>query len=48
MHLTEHDIDGNTRTIMGAESGTMARIEGRPRLRRQPRLAAGLLIHGVA
>ena len=28
VHLTEHDIDGKTRTIMGAESGTMARIEG--------------------
>ena len=28
VHLTEHDIDGKTRTIMGAEAGTMARIEG--------------------
>lgn len=28
VHLTEHDIDGRTHTIFGAEAGTMARIEG--------------------
>lgn len=28
VHLTEHDIDGNARTLFGAESGTMAKIEG--------------------
>lgn len=28
VHLTEHDIDGKARTLVGAEAGTMAKIEG--------------------